>query len=203
MTYDATKLPSDAPSIEAAKDNGDWQEPITLQQAKDHLRVVVADEDDYIAGLIIAARQMAEGVLNRTLVQRTRREMFDAMDTRYVLRRPPVVSVDAVTVSGIDGPLASTDYEVRVRGEDAPPELQPVVGSTWTNGVARGMQVLTVDYTAGYAQGEVPNPIIQWMLLAIGTMYENRESVVVGAVRVAELSSDFNRWLLQPYLVYE
>jgi hypothetical protein len=59
-----------------------------------------------------------------------------------------------------------------------------------------------VYYTAGYPVGEVPLPIVQWMLLAIGTMYANRENEVVGAT-VAPLPDNFSRWLLQPYMVYE
>jgi uncharacterized phiE125 gp8 family phage protein len=184
-------------AFEAAVSN----EPISLAEAKAHLRVYLPDEDDYIAGLITAARQMAEGRLNRTLVQRSRTVTFDAMDARYVLRKPPVVSVDNVVVSGVDGAIDSTLYVLRDYGEDSPPVLSAAYGSTWAAAIPRGA-VLTVEYTAGYPDGEVPRPIIQWMLLAIGTMYENRETESAG-VQIYSLSEDFMRWLLQPYMVYE
>src|SRR6185503_12643237 len=68
--------------------------------------------------------------------------------------------------------------------------------------LARQDEAIIVRYTAGYAPGQVPRMIVQWMLLAIGAMYENREAVVAG-VSVATLPDDYMKWFLQPYMVYE
>jgi uncharacterized phiE125 gp8 family phage protein len=46
-------------------------EPVTLQQAKDWLRVTHDDEDSIILSLIIAARQYCEGLVGLSFVQRT------------------------------------------------------------------------------------------------------------------------------------
>jgi uncharacterized phage protein (predicted DNA packaging) len=43
------------------------QEPISLAEAKKHLRVEFEDDDTLIQGLIVAAREYAEGFLNRVL----------------------------------------------------------------------------------------------------------------------------------------
>lgn len=43
-------------------------EPITLAEAKAHLRVIYDDEDEYIKTLITAARQYAEQYQNRLYV---------------------------------------------------------------------------------------------------------------------------------------
>lgn len=43
-------------------------EPITLAEAKNHLRVMCDDEDTYIETLITAARQYAENYQNRVYV---------------------------------------------------------------------------------------------------------------------------------------
>lgn len=43
-------------------------EPVTLDEAKKHLRVEFNDDDALIEGLIVAARQWAEDFLNRSLV---------------------------------------------------------------------------------------------------------------------------------------
>jgi uncharacterized phage protein (predicted DNA packaging) len=43
-------------------------EPISLSEAKRHLRVEFDDDDELIQGLIGAAREYAEGFMNRPLV---------------------------------------------------------------------------------------------------------------------------------------
>lgn len=45
-------------------------EPITLSEAKAHLRITYSDEDSYIETLITAARQYAENYQNRVYVER-------------------------------------------------------------------------------------------------------------------------------------
>lgn len=45
-------------------------EPITLAEAKNHLRVMYDDEDAYIETLITAARQYAENYQNRVYVEK-------------------------------------------------------------------------------------------------------------------------------------
>lgn len=44
-------------------------EPITLVEAKSHLRVIFDDDDSYITALISAARQYAEQYQNRVYVE--------------------------------------------------------------------------------------------------------------------------------------
>lgn len=201
---DAVKLVNRSAEPVTAQDAEVSLEPITLQQAKDHLRVVIPDEDDYILSLITAARQMAEGRLNRTLMLRTRRQVFDRDSTSYVLRKPPVVSVDQVSVldqAGVATPVDETMFRVRQYGDDAPLEIEALSGAAWP-GLLRTDSLLAVDYLAGYPVGEVPSPIIAWMKLVIGALYEQRESMVVG-VSVDMIPEEFNRWLLQPYMVYE
>lgn len=201
---DATKLVARSAEAFTAQDAEESLEPITLDEAKKHLRVVIPDEDDYILSLITAARQMAEGRLNRTLMLRTRRQVFDRDSTSYVLRKPPVVSVDEVSVldqAGVPTAIDATAFRVRQYGEDAPSEIEALPGATWP-GLLRTGSLLAVDYLAGYPVGEVPAPIIAWMKLVIGALYEQRESMVVG-VSVSMIPEEFNRWLLQPYMVYE
>jgi uncharacterized phage protein (predicted DNA packaging) len=43
------------------------REPISLPEAKRHLRVEFDEDDELIQGLIVAAREYAEGFLNRPL----------------------------------------------------------------------------------------------------------------------------------------
>lgn len=61
-------------------------EPVTLQEAKDHLRVVVADDDDYISGLITECRVLIENATERALIAQTWDVFFDHFPHRPWLR---------------------------------------------------------------------------------------------------------------------
>lgn len=177
-------------------------EPITLDEAKAHLRVIGSDEDGHLTGLIIAAREMAEGRLNRTIRQRAITEVFSGWHEGLVLPKPPVVSVESITYTDADGTvqtLPPEDYYAGVHVEPAIVELAPGFRAP---ALHFRRHPIAVTYIAGYGAGDVPRAIIQWMLLAIGAMYQNRESVVTG-ISVAALPEDFMQLLIQPYRVYE
>jgi uncharacterized phiE125 gp8 family phage protein len=197
QTFSVAVAATVAPDLEVA-------EPITLEQAKAHLRVVVPDDDEYISGLITTARQMAEGRLNRTLAQRRRVATFGHWGASMSLLKPPIISVDNIGYvddTGSEVILDPAAFYVPPVSEDEMPrvELHAGVYPTLVHGRRDAVRVY---YTAGYPVGQVPAPIVQWMLLAIGTMYENRESEVIGAT-VEMLPDNFVKWLLQPYQVYE
>ena len=71
-------------------------EPVTLSEAKAHLRVDSTDDDAYIATLITAAREWVEAYLDRTLVHTQwvmRFDRFPPSGTQAVeLPRPPMVA---------------------------------------------------------------------------------------------------------------
>lgn len=178
------------------------QEPITLEEAKGHLRVIGEDEDGYISDLIRAAREMAEGRLNRTIRQRNRTEVFASWCDKLRLPKPPVVSVGSVTYAEAEGAVQTLDeglYFADTYSEPAVIEIAPGFQAPTLHFRSRP---IVVTYLAGYPEGEVPRPIIQWMLLVIGAMYEHRESMTAGS-KVEMIPEEFNRWLLQPYMVYE
>lgn len=178
-------------------------EPISLEEAKNHLRVVFDDEDDYISALIIAARQMAEGRTNRTITQRVREQAFNSWCAMKLLK-PPFVSVESVSyidADGLEQVLSPDSYTASTRREPASIALTGPTRYSAPSLASQGEAVI-VRYTAGYPVGEVPAPIVQWMLLQIGSMYEHRESVIAG-VSVTPLPEMYERMFLQPYMVYE
>lgn len=178
-------------------------EPITLQQAKDHLRVVFDDEDAYITSLIVAARQMAEGRTNRTITQRIREQAFSSWCAMKLLK-PPFVNVESVSyidADGVEQVLSPDSYTVSTRREPASIALTGAARYSAPS-LACQDEAVIVRYTAGYPVGEVPELIVQWMLLQIGSMYQHRESVVAG-VSVSTLPEYYEKMYLQPYMVYE
>lgn len=177
-------------------------EPISLERAKDHLRVIFDDDDAQIQQFIVAARRLAEGKLNRTIAQRELQATFDGWGCRMILRKPPfveIVSVDYIDADSFVQAMPADSYYV-LSGSD-PAELA-FVGGAPLPALAPRRGAITVRYLAGYPDGQVPEDIITWMLMQIGSMYNFRESVIAG-VSVAPLPEMFERMFLQPYMVYE
>jgi len=177
-------------------------EPITLAEAKLNLRQVFDDEDDDIERMIRVARQMAEERLNRALMPQVLAFAADGFCGPLRVPRPPLLELDSVKYIDTDGTeqtLAGSAY--LVDGFVDPPMISAAYNTPWPTTRAQAGAVV-VQYHAGYADAaSVPEPIRQWMLLAINAFYEHRSAVATA--QTYALPEDFYCWLLQPYVVYQ
>lgn len=179
-------------------------EPILLATAKAHLRVDHSSDDALITSLITAARLAAEDRLGRRLINQTWELVIDAFPSAEIkVGVLPVVSITSVKyidAAGAEITLASDQYTLDA--DTLPGWLLPAYGVDWpaTRDVANAVRV---RFVCGYgADGTaVPQPIIQWMLLTIGTLYAHREAVVAG--QMAEVPRTFVDGLLDPYRLME
>jgi uncharacterized phiE125 gp8 family phage protein len=161
-------------------------EPLTGEQLKQQSRVDFADEDDYLAGLAVAARVTAEETLSRSLITQTWElglPCFPRSD-RIFLPRGPVQSVTSVayTDSGLTSHTmaADTDYLV-----DTSQELAEVVlpfGQVWPTAVLSTARPVVIRFVAGYGDAgtDIPALITLWMRQLAAGWYENREPYIVG-----------------------
>lgn len=179
-------------------------EPVTLAEAKLHLRVDDNADDVLIGALITASRQHAEHDTRRALVTQTWKLVLDAFPESVItLDRAPVsavVSVVYIDPEGVSQTLSAAGYQLDAVTE--PCRLVPAYGSTWPATRAQ-VNAVTVTYTCGYGNPDtVPESIKRWMLLRIGALYENREEVLTGrAITLAPLP--FVDALLAPYRLLE
>jgi uncharacterized phiE125 gp8 family phage protein len=181
-------------------------EPISLAEAKAHLRVEHDSEDVLIDIIIGAARGAAEEYTQRALVTQTWDLKLDGFDDVIEVPRPPLQAITSVKYVDQNGTLqtlsAATDYQVDLPdGPYAQPgRIMPAYQMTWP--IARKVfNAIEVRFVAGYGfAADVPKQIKQAMLLIIGHLYENREMVATlergGQVVEVPLSS---RWLLDPF----
>lgn len=180
-------------------------EPVTLAEAKAHLRVEIADDDLLIGSMITAAREAAEHITQRSLMLQTWELALDAFPSpAYGIRlpKPPFVSISAVSYIDADGELQTmpeADYQVGQHSE--PASLRPAYGTAWP--AARNQaDAVIVRYVAGYPDASrVPAQVKAWMLLRIGTLYENRESIVNGTIS-QDLAGRFVGGMLDAYKVW-
>ncbi len=180
-------------------------EPLTLTEAKLHLRVEHTVDDDLITALIQAARERAEHLLGRSLITQTWTRVLDAFPAAEIeLGVPPVQSISSVAYidgNGDSQTMPSADYSLdntTLPGWVLPSEDL----STWPSTLDTANAV-TVTFVTGYgASGTaVPAAIKAWMKMEIGTMYKHRESIAAG-VSVAELPGGFHERLLDPYRIW-
>ncbi len=201
--------------------------PVTLAEAKLHLRVTGTTDDDLITAMITAATANAEHIMGRAVMPqkwtvtldnfwglgyRTDRNYSPSqvLSACYVyaieLQRQPVTAVDSVAyIDPTTGEWTTIDptlYQL-VNGSDYTASVLPAFGQVWpeTRDQAEAVKVI---FSCGYADATVvPEPIKAWIKLRLGTMFENRESTVVvvgGRLTLVELP--FVDTLLEPYKVW-
>jgi uncharacterized phiE125 gp8 family phage protein len=173
---------------------------VTLAEAKLHTRTDCADEDALITALISVATQAASDRLQRSLVPTQYRLTLDRFPDAIELLLPPIISVESVKY--IDPyadqqTLDPQDYFLDSVSE--PGYLVPAAERAWPNTQDR-INAVEVDYTAGYPANAVPTPIKQWILLAVGDLYEQRsrsaERPVVPQIFADSLLDVYRIWSL-------
>lgn len=166
-------------------------EPVTLDEAKTHLRVDGDDEDTYITSLIKVARIMCEAYSGLSFLTQTREIKLDYFPCARSIEIPngPVQSVDDFVYVDSDGNSVAmvdgTDYRVDLHSDIA--RVQAV--SSWPTNVwpTPGDQFnsVSIAYTAGYTNDDhdpLPEVIKQAILMQVGSLYENRQDEVVGSM---------------------
>lgn len=161
-------------------------EPLTLQEAKDHLRITHALEDSLITLAITTARMMAESYTQRALCSKTLEYHGNGFGYFIELPYPVVSSVTSVKYDDADGveqTLAATEYDVHLLNE--PALVVRGYGKSWP-ATRDQLNCVRIRYVAGYANhAAIPSPIKSALLLIIGHLYENREEL--SAVKMEEL----------------
>lgn len=174
--------------------------PVSLAEAKEHLRVTEDDEDLLIEALITAACQYVEEYMGRALHSQTFDLYLDQFPTeqsvlpkQITLPRSPLIEVVDVFYSDTNSSeqtFADTDYTVDAASEH--PRVVLLESTSWPS-TRGGANAVRIRFRSGYvdtnnspATGEVPEVIRSAILLMIGHLYANREGVIVGQT-VAEL----------------
>jgi uncharacterized phiE125 gp8 family phage protein len=169
-------------------------EPVTLAEAKAHLRVDTSDDDSYIQNLVSSAREWVENYLDRTLIHTQWVMRFDKFPDSGIepveLPRPPMVAsgtATAVTVTFTQeaGPTSTySTAEYRVDRNATPGAILPIYGSTWTPH-RQDDNAISVTWWAGYGAtgASVPAAIRHAILMLVGHWYDGaRSGVVVGSI---------------------
>jgi uncharacterized phiE125 gp8 family phage protein len=151
------------------------EEPINLQEARAHLRLE-SGEDDYVAGLIAAARRYCEAFQNRAYVTQTWDLFLNAFPSGCIkVPLPPLQSVASIKYkdsAGVLQTLESSGYLVDAFSE--PGLICYAYGKSWPTNYPE-INSVQIRFVAGYgAAADVPPEIKQSILLKVADLYEHR-----------------------------
>lgn len=193
-------------------------EPVSLAEAKLHLRVDFDEDDALIQALISAARQAAEMLTQRQLITARWRMVLDSFPGpslmgvpagqtftlpghAILLTKSPVASVVEICyldLAGVSQFMPSAHYTVDKACE--PARITPVFGQIWPVALPQ-IGAVSVTFDAGYGSAaDVPEGLKSWIKLRLGSLYAHREEVAsMARGRIDPLS--FVDGLLDPYKV--
>jgi uncharacterized phiE125 gp8 family phage protein len=194
-------------------------EPITLDQAKAHLRLRTADQDARVTAAIAAARDAVERITERALLTQTWARRLDAeelraydrwhgsgvLDAAIELPRPPVQAILGVTFAAPGVAPVAVDaaaYEL-----DADSEPGRLVWAAGAYGTAYGAfagrpAALRIVTRNGYgdAAAAVPAGLVQCVYQIMATYFLHREEgIVLPAAQALEQTPATVREILEAY----
>ncbi len=164
-------------------------EPVSVSEAKAHLRVDISDDDSYISTLITAAREWCEQYLDRTLINTQWTMRLDSFPYEIELPRPPIATSGTATAVSLTytlgddstATLSTTAY--RVDRHSTPGVVRQLRAGTWPANLD-DYNAVAVTWWAGYgpAGSSVPAAIRHAILMLVGHWYESRSSVLTGSI---------------------
>lgn len=155
-------------------------QPVTIEEAKSFCRVLDNDNDAIISLLIDAATDYAQNVTGRQLCTATYQVVVDGDISPLRLPKSPLKAITSVTCNGM-----ALDYSLHYDYDIAFIEFSAT-------------DDVTITYTCGY--DEIPKSLKAWCLNKVSTLYENRESIVIG-LSVAEVPCGMIDCILDHYKV--
>ena len=176
-------------------------EPITLNEAKSHLRVDFADDDSYITALIVAARMIAEERTGRALITQTWDYVLDDFPIKdfISLRKPKLQSVTSVKYIDSDSAEQTVlTSEYLVDADSSPGRIVLKFAKIWPVATLQPASAVRIRMVVGYGLAiDVPQPLKQAILFLVAHWYENRQPVEKAMEKVP-MTFDF---LIGPYRV--
>ena len=160
------------------------EEPISVDDVKDQLRIDTADEDDYLADLIFAARDYAEGYTGRALASQTLELVLDDFPsgTSIFLPRPPLQSVVSVIYKTIDGLETSlTEGADFIVDDDlSPGRIVLPPNKSWPGESLYPVSPIRIRYESGYncTTSLIPYTLKAGLLLHVGLLYKYRDAEI-------------------------
>lgn len=172
-------------------------EPVTLDEAKAHLKVDTAYDDALITALIAAARARAEWHTGRAFVTQSWVLWLDGWPAGNCVEipLPPLQAVTSLTTYALDDAATVLDaslFQVDIASSPARVTLKSPAAIANT----RKLNAIAIAFDAGYgdAASDVPQAIRTAILEMIAELYTNRGDIESAPPAIAQA-------MLAPYRV--
>lgn len=156
-------------------------EPVTVSEAKSHLRVDISTDDTLIGTMITTAREWVEDYIDRALVAQQLTMRLDSFPPEIELPRPPMIAsgtATAVTItytensSGATATLVASQY--RVDRDSSPGVVRTLYNGAWPSHLL-DTNSISVTWWAGYGvAASVPQRVKSAILMCVHELYEKR-----------------------------
>ncbi|MDX2264594.1 MAG: head-tail connector protein [Hyphomicrobiales bacterium] len=157
--------------------SGPAAEPVSLAEAKAHLRVDGADEDALIGSLVVAARMHIEHALDLALITQSWSLYLDRFpDGPVELPLGPVQAVTEVRLYAANAAVTVlTPDQYLLDAASRPARLSPI--GVWLQ-PGRAVNGVEIAFAVGYGAtgAAVPQPLRQAILMLIAHWHESREA---------------------------
>ena len=176
-------------------------EPITIEEARAHLRVDHTDDDIYINALITAARTSAESYTQSSFFTQTWIKSMAFFTDIIDLPRGIVQSIETIKYFDQDNTQQTVDDANYFLTSPSVTSQVQVIASGWPSSIYARNDSVQITYVTGHTTvAAIPGDIKQALLMSIGHLYENRQDVIIGSqVNAMPMAS---KHLLTPHRVY-
>lgn len=156
-------------------------DPVTLAEAKAHMRISSSDDDTPITGLISAATKYAQDFQHRQFVTATYDLFLDRFVPQILIPLPPTQSITTVKYTdgtGTQQTLASTGYQLDTNSE--PARLRKSFDASWPT-TRQEMEAVEIRFICGYGlSSAVPEDTKTAIKMLVAHWFENAEATSTG-----------------------
>jgi uncharacterized phiE125 gp8 family phage protein len=165
--------------------------PVTLTEAKDHLRRTDTADDTYVTALITTATAVIENMTSNRFVSQTWTAYLTEFPGESFIKLPfgKVISVTSLKYTDYAGTVttwAASNYSVDAIS--SPGKIDLAYDISWPSDVVlRPVNGVAIEWVTGYSAA--PVEIKQAILLMISHLYENREPVLTSQFGKATIAA--------------
>ncbi len=161
--------------------------PVTVEVAKEHMRVPFADDDDLIDIYLASATALCEQILQRKLITQTWKMYLDSWPSVVKVLFGNLQSVTHIKYTDTDEAqttFADTNYDVDTNSVPGRILLKDSV--SWPTATLNAVNPIEVQFVTGYGDdpADVPADIRNAVLLTTAHFYETRESVLISDIKL-------------------